>query len=138
MRNDYTTKLETPRLRPKSHDQLPRAAAMTRPCSILFAEIRSIPIYGLLKFYFQTRMHSSRMRTARSSGRPGGSPPGTPPWERHLPSEQAPLGADPPEQTPPGTRHPPGSRPPLNRMTNRCKNITLPRTSFAGGNYPLW
>ena len=23
-------------------------------------------------------MHSSRMRTARSSGRPGGSPPGTP------------------------------------------------------------
>ena len=25
--------------------------------------------------------------------------------------------------------------PPVNRMTNRCKNITLPQTSFAGGNY---
>ena len=24
--------------------------------------------------------------------------------------------------------------PPMNRMTNRCKNITLPQTSFAGGN----
>ena len=27
--------------------------------------------------------------------------------------------------------------PPVNRMTNRCKNITLPQTSFAGGNYML-
>ena len=24
--------------------------------------------------------------------------------------------------------------PPCERMTNRCKNITLPQTSFAGGN----
>ena len=24
--------------------------------------------------------------------------------------------------------------PPVNRMTDRCKNITLPQTSFAGGN----
>ena len=24
--------------------------------------------------------------------------------------------------------------PPVNRMTHRCKNITLPQTSFAGGN----
>ena len=24
--------------------------------------------------------------------------------------------------------------PPVNRMTNWCKNITLPQTSFAGGN----
>ena len=24
---------------------------------------------------------------------------------------------------------------PVNRMTNRCKNITLPQTSFAGGKY---
>ena len=27
-----------------------------------------------------------------------------------------------------------GTHPPVNRMTNRCKNITLPQTSFAGGN----
>ena len=25
--------------------------------------------------------------------------------------------------------------PPVNRMTNWCKNITLPQTSFAGGKY---
>ena len=34
---------------------------------------------------------------------------------------------------------PPGATthvPPVNRMTNRCKNITLPQTSFAGGNEP--
>ena len=39
------------------------------------------------------------------------------------------------------TRHPPRTRlplprsrhPPVNRMTDRCKNITLPQTSFAGG-----
>ena len=28
--------------------------------------------------------------------------------------------------------------PPVNRMTNRCKNITLPQTSFAGGKYHIW
>ena len=28
-----------------------------------------------------------------------------------------------------------GQRPPVNRMTHRCKNITFPQTSFAGGNY---
>ena len=27
--------------------------------------------------------------------------------------------------------------PPVNRMTNRCKNISLPQTSFAGGNNRL-
>ena len=26
---------------------------------------------------------------------------------------------------------------PVNRMTNRCKNITLPQTSFAGDNEPV-
>ena len=31
----------------------------------------------------------------------------------------------------PGTAPPP----PVNRMTERCKNITLPQTSFAGGKY---
>ena len=34
----------------------------------------------------------------------------------------------------PGPRAVSGTRPPVNRMTNRCKNITLPQTSFAGGN----
>ena len=28
----------------------------------------------------------------------------------------------------------PGTPPPVNKMTDRCKNITLPQTSFAGGN----
>ena len=35
-------------------------------------------IMSPLKCIYNTRMHSSRMRTARSSSRPGGSPPGTP------------------------------------------------------------
>ena len=34
----------------------------------------------------------------------------------------------------PGGVHGPRG-PPVNRMTNRCKNITLHQTSFAGGNY---
>ena len=69
------------------------------------------------------------MRTARSSSRPGGGG-----------LNQAP----PPDQTPPGpgtaqTRHPPRDQtphappPPVDRMTDRCKHITLPQTSFAGG-----
>ena len=33
---------------------------------------------------------------------------------------------------PPGSNH--ACHPPVNRMTNWCKNITLPQTSFAGGN----
>ena len=60
-----------------------------------------------------------------------GSPPGTP----HTPTPH------PPGAGTPGTRHPPGpgtpqdqTPPPVNRMTDRCKNITLPQTSFAGGN----
>ena len=62
------------------------------------------------------------MRTARSSSRPGGistrHPPGTSP-------PPPPPGAD----LPPG----PATPPPVNRMTDRCKNTTLPQTSFTGG-----
>ena len=61
----------------------------------------------------------------------GGGLHQAPPWD------QAPL----PRAFTPRTRHPtpeadppgPGT-PPVNRMTNRCKNITLPQTLFAGGN----
>ena len=78
-------------------------------------------------------MHSSRMRTARSSGHPRGSPPGPPPWEQTLweqtPPGPGPPGADnPPEpgtpqQTPPKTSQPL----PVNRIIDACKNITLPQ-----------
>ena len=76
------------------------------------------------------------MRTARSSSRSGGSPPGTPPepdppgtrppWTMHTPQNQAPPPRD---QTPPGpgTSHSRG-------QTHIYKHITLPQTSFAGGN----
>ena len=54
-------------------------------------------------------------------------------------------GAPPPDQTPhweqapPGAGNPPGSRhPPVNRMTDACENITLPQTSFAGGNKSIY
>ena len=68
-------------------------------------------------FNTNTRMHSSRMRTARSSGRPGGV------------STRPPRpGADTPplkEQAPPGTDPPGAGTPPVNRMTDACENITL-------------
>ena len=133
---------------------------------------------------YRTRMHSSRMRTARSLivspylvvsqachplGATTHAPPEQPcmpPLEQpympplgvamHAPLEQPCMPppqsnhAHPPEQPcmPPGaTTHapqsnhthplPPGSNhacPPVNRITNRFKNITLPQTSFAGGN----
>ena len=109
-----------------------------------------------------TRMHSSRMRTARSltisHSIPGvicptpldADPPGCrpflhadPPWmltpAGYRPSLDADtsLDADPPfhvtcdacwEANPT----------PMNRMTHRCKNITLPQTSFVGGKNWTW
>ena len=76
-------------------------------------------------------MHSSRMRTARLltishiirlGGLPNPLPPRkTPPGSRLLPWKH----------TPPCGCRPPS--PPVNRMTHRCKNITLAQTSFAGG-----
>ena len=75
---------------------------------------RGAPIYYFAKFCencMKTRMHCSRMRTARRSSRPGVSPPGTP-WDQiprtrqppPPPSRRHPLGPDLPEQVPPGTR----------------------------------
>ena len=108
-------------------------------------------------------MYSSRMRTARTSSRhggggldqiplnfplgcgPGPDPPKLPPWVRAWkPGEPPPRPG-----TPPGTRHPPTPTPgrrhtppgtrhtPVNRITDTCKNITLPQTSFAGGKYSI-
>ena len=86
--------------------------------------------------YVNTRKNSSRMRTTRlltvSHSIPcisgWGCVPNSP-WM----------------QTNPSACRPPGhvivmyggkpTTPPVNRMTHRCKNITLPQTSFAGGNY---
>ena len=119
-------------------------------------------------------MHSSRMRTARSSSRHwkgGGSGPALPefpPWMwawiwspsispldvgLDLIPLNFPLGCGPgpdPPQFPPwvwawrGVSLAGGSPwwgggssladPPVNRMTEACENITLPQTSFAGGN----
>ena len=74
-----------------------------------------------------TRMHSSRMHTARSSSCPGGvstrHPPGSRPPGPGTPREQTPPDqALPREQTPPGSRHPP-----VDRITDACENITLPQ-----------
>ena len=77
------------------------------------------------------------MRTAHSSSHWGAPPSISPLKIRYPPLEQAPpLGAG----NQPGTRPPPRSRhhPPVNRMTNGCKNITLPQTSFAGGYKSVW
>ena len=60
------------------------------------------------QMYYETRMHSGKMRTARSSSRHGGGVfawsvcgPGDPPGSRHSP-----------EQVPPRSRLPPGTDPP--------------------------
>ena len=64
-------------------------------------------------------MHSSRMRTARSSSRPGGEVyTRHPPWTRHppipgTPRDQAPPGADTPQDQAP----PP---PPVDRILDTC------------------
>ena len=109
-------------------------------------------------FRFRTRMHSSRMRTARSSSQVFSSVhAGIHPLGVGL---ETPLGVG--LEIPPGVsletrpgqtpQFPPGCGPgnlqgllgyhlqcmlgyhtPMNRMTDRCKNITLPQTSFAGG-----
>ena len=88
-------------------------------------------------------MHSSRMHTACSSGRPGGSPPGTPsgadppgpdpPWDQTTPQDQAP-----PEQTAPGpgTPLPPGPGTPPLLTESQMPVKTLPCPNFvAGGNW---
>ena len=71
-----------------------------------------------------TRMHSSRMRTARSSSR-----------RRGVVSTRHPPDQTPPEQTPPRSRPPYDQAPPPCRQKHTCKHITLPQTSFAAGKY---
>ena len=67
----------------------------------------SADITGLDCLDFLTRMHSSRMRTARSSSRPRESPPG-PPWEEVPPKEEAPpRGSTPPRGGTPLEEAPP-------------------------------
>ena len=101
-------------------------------------------------------MHSSRMRTARSSSCPAGGvstrhpprsrqPPTRHPFRLDTPWEQAPQARTrpPPEQAPLQTRHPPEQVPPRPGtpwdqtppcgQTHTCKHITLAQTSFAGG-----
>ena len=122
------------------------------------------PVVSRLKKYLRTRKHSSRMCTARLlTVSQHALPRGVPamgvylPWGVYLlgrvPARECicpggctcqgvylPRGVDLPGGVPvqggctclwgctcPGT-------PPVNRMTDRCKNITFPYTSFAGGN----
>ena len=64
------------------------------------------------------------MRTTHSSSGSTRHPPRPDP-----PDQAPPLGPG----TTPGTRHPPGPGT-LRGQTDTCKHITLPQTSFAGGN----
>ena len=105
--------------------------------------------------YYNTRMHSSRMRTARLLPvSPNMHCSGCVPAQGGVPIRQGctyPGGM----YLPRGSVYLPGGvpawgvpaclggeyllrySPPVNRMTDRCKNITLPQTSFAGGKkYP--
>ena len=71
-----------------------------------------------------------QMQTPLEADPPMQTPPGRHPWR------QTPLDADPLDADPPGGRLTPDANPlghvicdPVNRMTDRCKNITLPQTS---------
>ena len=84
------------------------------------------------KNIWKTRMHSSRMRTARSSGRPGGvftrHPRSRPSRTRHPPGTRYPLGPGTPlSRHPHWSRPPPDqSHPPVDRHTcNRTRNLIL-------------
>ena len=78
----------------------------------------------------ETRMHSSRMRTARSSSRPGGSPPGTPSRTRPPRPDTPGIRHPPPgpgthrEQTP-RYEAPPGSRPPCGQNDRQVQKYYL-------------
>ena len=77
-------------------------------------------------------MHSSRMRTARSSSRPGGVSTRLSPPKEAQPQEEAPPLE---EAAPREEAAPPGGSTPLwiEFLTHTSENITLPQTSFAGG-----
>ena len=70
------------------------------------------------KINFETRMDSRRMRTAHSL------PCGGSPWERPPCGQRSPCW-----QRPPRGQRPPlwTETPPMNRITDRCKNITFPK-----------
>ena len=88
----------------------------------------------------KTRIHSSRMRTARLLTVSQHALM----WGVYLPKGDVPAQGGVPAQgvylprvkgcTCPQGYLPRYSPTPVNRMTDRCKNITLPQTSFAGGN----
>ena len=71
-----------------------------------------------------TRMHSSRMRTARSCSRPGGLHQASP-WDQTPPTPGNHLGAGTPR-----TRHPPGIRHPLDQAPSRSRH---PQTRHSPG-----
>ena len=89
----------------------------------LGVKVRSVNFCFFSYVHTNTEQESSRIRTARSSRRPGCSPPGTPseeappragtPQSRHPPRAGTPQSRQPPwsrppwEQAPPWTRHPP-------------------------------
>ena len=80
-------------------------------------------------------MHSSRMLTARALTIGGGGvylPGGVPARGVYLPGGIPAWGVYLPAGVPAQVL------PLVNRMTDRCKNITLPQTSFAGGKYYLF
>ena len=87
----------------ENHDTIMLISPRTRQVKLYYKVSHLLlnlsQLYFISHFDSITRMHSSRMRTARSSSRPGGCPPG-PSGTRH-----------PPDQAPPsGTRHSPSPR----------------------------
>ena len=95
------------------------------------AENRLYNVIILMIYLYSTRMHSSRMRTARlltvsySAGGGGICPTPTPGYRTPMDADPPPLGYVTCDTCWEGN--------PPDRLTDACENITLPQTSFAGG-----
>ena len=83
----------------------------------------------------KTRMHSTGMRTARSLPYGGWVSLIETPWTETPPGQRPPRTETPQTETP--QTDPPGSQTASDiiQRPDRCKNITLPQTSFVGSNY---
>ena len=132
------TPLEQPHMPPRSNHAHPPGATMHAPLGATTHAPQAQP---------HTHPQSNHARPPGSNHAcPLGATTHAPQEQPHTPPRatmHAPSGATThaPQEQPhtPQSNHacPPGSNhtcPPVNRMTNRCKNITLPQTSFAAGN----
>ena len=111
---------------PNNHAHPPGATTHTPPGETMHA-----PLGATMHAPLGATTHAPHMPPRSNHTCPPGATTHAPPEQPCMPSKQP---CTPPRATTQAPRDQPRT-PPVNRRTNRCKNITLPQTSFAGGNY---